>query len=226
MKNLKDYRNIELTLFIIANVLLFLVVHKIISFDTGAIPEATKVFSELFESAVLSTIAFGFILVTECLFTSGLKSKLLYLFGLLKQPGSTVFTKIKDKNPDTRFSFQAVKDKYPKLYEELPKDDKAKLRYENEQWYSIYNQNRDVSMIHHSQRDWLLFRDIYISALLMIVLYAIVALTDFVAFNGCYLGFLLAVFVITNIGANRKAARFTFNVIAYDLTKPAEKEKK
>jgi hypothetical protein len=226
MTNLKDYRDKELPLFIVANVLLFLVVHKIISFDMSNIPAATKVFAELFESAVLSAIAFGFILVTECLFTSGLKDKLLFLFGLFKQPGSTIFTKIMERNPDNRFSFQNVKDKYPKLYDELPKDNKAKLRYENEQWYSIYNQNRDVSMIHHSQRDWLLCRDIYISVLLMIVMYAIAALADFIAFNGCYLGFLIAVLVITNIGANRKAARFSFNVIAYDLTKPDEKEKK
>jgi len=225
MTNLKDYRDKELPLFIIANVLLFLIIHRIISVDTSNIPAATKVLSEFFNSVILSAIAFGFIHVTDCLFTSSFKEKLVYLFGLFKLPGSTVFTRIKDKNPDNRFSYQMVKDKYPKLYDELPPDDKARLRYENERWFSIYNQCRDVSMIHHSHRASLLCRDIYISMILMILMYLIVTLFKFVVFNKFYFLFLITMLVITNIGANRKAARFALNVIAYDLAKPAGKEK-
>lgn len=226
MTNLKDYRDKELPMFIIANVLLFLIVHKILYLDTTDISETAQVLSEVVESMVFSVIAFGFILVTECLFTSDFKAKLLYIFGLLSAPGNTIFTKIKDKNPDIRFSYQAVNAKYTKLYIEMPKDQKARFRYENEYWYSIYNQCRDASMIHHSQRDWLLCRDIYISALLLTIMYAIVVALNFISFNKLYFLFLVAMLVITNIGANRKAVRFAFNVIAYDLTKPQEKKGK
>ena len=223
MTNLKDYRDRELPLFIIANVLVFLIVHKFINIDISDVPGTTKVFSEIFSSAVLAVAAFGFILVTECLFTSLFKEKLLYLFGffgLLNLPGNTIFSQIKEKNPDKRFSFQTIKDKYPKLYENMPENGGTRLRYENERWYSIYSQCRDVSVIHNSQRDWLLCRDIYISALLMIVMYVIISILHFVEFNKMYLVFLVVTLIITNIGANRKAVRFAYNVIAYDLNKP------
>lgn len=223
MSNLKDYRDKELSLYVIANILLFLIVHKFISIDVNEIATETNVLSEIFASATLSAIAFGFIIVTECLFTSEFKGKLLYLFGILKQPGSTIFTKIKQKNPDNRFSYQTVKDKYPKIYDGLPKEIIKRQRYENEHWYSIYNQCRDTSMILHSQRDWLLFRDIYISTILMITIYVIALVINFVKFNEIYMIYLIIALATTNIGANRKANRFAFNVIAYDLTKPTEK---
>jgi hypothetical protein len=87
MKDLKDYREKELPLYIIANVLLFLVVHCFITVDANSFPKTTEVLAQVFVSGILSTIAFGFIIVTECLFTSNFKNNLLYLFGLLNLPG-------------------------------------------------------------------------------------------------------------------------------------------
>jgi len=225
MNNLKDYRDRELSLYIIANVLIFLIVHRFIRVDLTDIPAATKVLADVFSSVVFSAIAFGFILVVECLFTSEFKENLLYLFGLLKMPGSTIFSKIKNKDSDVRFSYQTLKEKYPELYEDLPADKKARLRYENEHWYSIYSQCRETSMIYYSQRDWLLCRDIFISTFLMIIMYAIVSILHFATFNPHYTTFLIILLVITAIGANRKAVRFAFNVIAYDLNRLPEKEK-
>jgi hypothetical protein len=60
----------------------------------------------------------------------------------------------------------------------------------------------------------------------MIIMYALTTALHFFEFNKVYFAFLVAVLVVTNFGANRKAARFAFNVIAYDLTKPVEKERK
>ena len=80
MKDVKDYRERELPLFIIANVLIFLIVHLFIKIDINDLPGSVEVLSEVFISAVLSVVAFGFILVVECLFTSGFKEKLIYFF--------------------------------------------------------------------------------------------------------------------------------------------------
>jgi len=226
MKDLKDYREKELPLYIIANVLLFLVVHSFITVDTNNFPKTTEVLAQVFVSGILSAIAFGFIIVTECLFTSNFKNNLLYLFGLFNLPGCTIFSKIKDKDSDNRFSYRKVAEKYPTLYENLPTEKKVRLRYENEKWYVIYNQIREVPMIHVSQRDWLLCRDIYISTLVMLGMYIVVTVLGFAEFNCNYLLFLIVMLAITNFGTNRKAARFAYNVIAYDINRFPEKEKK
>lgn len=203
--------------------LIFLIVHQFISIDTNELSDSTNVLSEIFVSTVLLAITSSFILVVECLFTNELKDKLSYLFsffGLLKLPGYTIFSKIKKRDNDNRFSHKHLMSKYPELYQNLPKEKKARERYENEQWYVIYSKNRDVPMVYNSQRDWLLCRDIYVSTLVIIGLYVVVVtIVGFTEINYPYLFFLIIMAVITNFGANRKANRFAYNVIAYDVSK-------
>jgi len=51
----------------------------------------------------------------------------------------------------------------------------------------------------------------------MLVLYLIIIAIKLVYFNPQYLVFLIIMLIVTNIGANRKAVRFAYNVIAYDI---------
>ena len=227
MKDLKDYREKELSLYIVANIIIFLVVHKFISINTDDTSKTVGILSQIFVASIFSVIAFSFTLVVECLFTSGFKTNLLYLFsffGLLYMPGYTIFTHIKNNNPDNRFSYMKVMEKHPEVYANLPSDKKERMRYENENWNVIYNQYRDVSMIHFSNRDWLLCRDIYISTLVFIGYYIILTMMKLVEINWQYLVFLLILAAVTNFGTNRKAVRFAYNVIAYDVSKPQNKE--
>ena len=224
MKDIKDYRERELPLFVLSNVLVFLIVHDFISINTNDIPASTKILSEVFSSAIFSAVAYGFILMVECLVTSGLKERLVYLFGVFSLPGYTIFSNIKKNNRDNRFSYKKLVEKHPDIYESLPSDKKAKRDYENEHWYAIYAKHRDAQMIRVSQRDSLLCRDIYISVLVMIGMYIITCLSKLVSFNFQYFLFLILMAIITNIGANRKAVRFAYNVIAYDLHDPQKKE--
>ena len=225
MKDLKNYREKELPLYIISNILIFLVVHQFIQIYTSDLYGSVELLSQIFASIVLSVIAFGLIFVIECLFTDELKRKLLYLFsffGKLNPPGYTIFSKIRDKDNDYRFTHKSLQEKYPLIYKNLPTNKKEQLRYENKEWYTIYNKIREVPMIHVSQRDYLLCRDIYISTLVILLLYTVVSALKLVNFNSHYLIFLIITSAITNIGANRKAKRFVYNVIAYDLSKPQE----
>lgn len=224
MKDVKDYRDRELPLFVIANVLVFLIVHNLVSIAADDIPGSTKVLSEVFSSAIFSAVAYGFILMIECLFTSGLKEKLVYLFGIFSLPGCTIFSDIQKKNRDNRFSYQKLLERYPAIYKGLPTEEKIRKGYENEHWYAIYAKHRDVQMVRVSQRDSLLCRDVFISVLAMIGMYIVTCLSKLVSFNFQYFLFLVLMAVITNIGANRKAARFAYNVIAYDLNNPQKKE--
>ena len=75
MKDLKNYREKELSLYIISCIMLFLVMHQFIIIDKNDLPNMAETISQIFVSTVLSAIAFGFILVTECLFTSAFKEK-------------------------------------------------------------------------------------------------------------------------------------------------------
>lgn len=227
MKDLKDYRERELSLFVIANVLLFLIAHDFIQIDINDLPGSLEVISQVFISAVLSVIAFGFILIVECLFTSKFKENLVYLFGFfgcLLLPGCTIFSAIKNKDNDNRFSYDKAAERYKDIYKKLPAEPGARQRYENERWYEIYAKHRDVQIIRSSQRDSLLCRDIYISVLVMIGMYIVTCLSKLVSFNFQYCIFLVLMAVITDIGANRKAVRFAYNVIAYDLNDPQKKE--
>lgn len=225
MKDIKDYRERELPLFVIANVLVFLIVHDLISININDIPGATKILSELFSSVIFSAVSYGFILTIECLFTSELKEKLVYLWGVFSLPGYTIFSDIKKKNRDNRFSYKKLAEKHPEIYEGLPSDKKIRKGYENENWYAIYAKHREAQMIRISQRDLLLCRDVYISVLAMIGMYIVTCISQLVSFNFPYVLFLFLMAVITNIGANRKAVRFAYNVIAYDLYEPQKKEK-
>lgn len=226
MNDLKNYREKELSLYIVSSVLIFLISHQFINVDASNIANSLSLLSQIFVSAILSVIAFGFIFVIECLFTSRFKEKLLYLFGLLNPPGYTIFSKIKENNYDKRFSHKKLIAKYPTIYEDMPKTKKERQDYENEKWYEIHNQVRDVSMIRLSQREWLLCRDIYISTLVMLVSYIVIVVLCLVEFNIYYLLFLVAMLIITNFGANRKANRFAYNVIAYDVNSPKERKEK
>ena len=78
MKDLKDYREKELSLYIIANILVFLVVHQFISINTDDTIQAVEILSQVFVVTIFSVITFSFTLIVECLFTSGLKANLLY----------------------------------------------------------------------------------------------------------------------------------------------------
>ncbi len=224
MKDIKDYRKKELPLFIIANFLIFLFVHLFKKIDVNDFTDSVEVLSEVFVTAVLSVVAFGFILVVECLFTSNFKKNLVYFFEILHLPGCTIFSDIKRKNSDNRFSYKKLEEKYSEVYKNLPIDKKERLDYENKQWYAIYAKHREAQIIISSQRDSLLCRDIYISTLVMIVIYIILILSNLVTFKFLYLLALIGLAIITNIGANRKAARFAYNVIAYDLNEQKEKE--
>jgi len=220
MKDLKDYRQREQAMYVIANALLFLVVHNLIEIKANMLTDIDRILSQLFSSTVFSVIAFGFIFVVECLFTSNAKEKLLYLFGLLSLPGCTIFSDVKKNNKDERFSYQSLADKHPTIYSNLPEDKKLRKKYENEQWYLIYSKIRAAPMIHSSQRDSLMCRDIFISTMVMLIIYIIVVVVCLVSFNVGYMLFLIAMLIITNIGANRKAVRFAYNVIAYDVSTP------
>lgn len=215
MNNIKEYREKEQKMYIIANIfvlILFSNISDVVSFQD----ERFDILIKLFDTALLSSIIYIFSFLTDSLFSSGLKMKLLYLTGHL--PGETIFSKLKNRNRDLRFSTGQLFEKYKEIYDSLPTDKKKKYQYENEHWYGIYNKHRDVSMIFVSNKDYLLCRDLYISTIIIFVCYAIsCSLIHVFEWNlGCII-YLIFMLLVTNISAHIKGRRFAINVLAYDL---------
>ena len=107
MNNLKDYRDKELKLYIIANIFLILAICNGESYT-----EADKVINyikNINEFLNLSLIL-GFLSIITFLFdsiySSNAKSKLLNIFGIIKEPGEKIFTKLLNNNyKDNRINF-------------------------------------------------------------------------------------------------------------------------
>lgn len=223
MKNIKDYREKELKLYIIANVLLILATSNIISYNQST--ESIEYFKTIIEILNISLIS-GFISIiaflSDSIYSNGMKSKLVNIFGLIKQPGEKVFSDIFKGCKDIRIEKNDALNSYGNIksrIDELEGKSKEKRKYENSQWYKIYHKYRNEEMIFVSNRDYLLCRDIFISTVSIMILYiSFTLIFKIIKFSSIYFICLLVLLVISNISCHLKAKRMVFNVIAYDLS--------
>lgn len=217
MSDMKDYREKELKMYILACILLLICLTKEYSFqiETG---ENILAISDLIDTALVSGSIYIFAYISDALFSSKIKDKIVSLFGLIKKPGYTIFSDIEKDNIDDRFLKEEALKYYKDIYENMPKDNKKAYLYQNEKWYKIYSKIRDVSMIHTSNRDYLLCRDMFFSTISLAVLYTLSVVLDLFVFNKIYVLFLITMFFMNLAATHIKAKRFAYNVIAYDLT--------
>lgn len=218
MNNLKDYREKELTWYVITNVSILILLSGMFIIDISKDGiELFKLILDILNTTIIFAVIFCFILVTDSLFSSKIKLSLLYVC-FSRLPGETIFSDMRSKNIDERFTKEQAITKYSQIYENLPTILKERYRFENSKWYSIYNKHRDVTMIAISNRDYLLCRDIYFSTLSMIVLYALLTFAfNILVLDYRYILYLFAMLVLTNIATRYKGKRFVCNVIAIDI---------
>lgn len=221
---MKDYREKELKMYILACVLLLICLTKgySIQLETG---EKIVAISAVIDTTLASGCIYMFVYISDALFTSSIKDKLVSLFGLIKKPAYTVFSDIEKKTVDDRFLRIEAITRYENVYSNMPDDKKQAELYQNANWYKIYSQNRDVSMIYASNRDYLLCRDMFISTISLSVLYIISIMVKLFEFNVFYILFLIAMLCVNLLTTHIKARRFVYNVIAYDLTNRDDKHR-
>ena len=213
---MKDYREKELKMYILACVLLLICLTKGYSMkmETG---EKIVAISAVIDTTLASSCIYMFVYILDALFSSGIKDKLVSLFGLIKKPAYTVFSNIQKNDMDGRFlKTEAIK-QYQDIYANMPEDKKAAGIYQNANWYKIYSKHRDVAMIYSSNRDYLLCREMFISTISLSVLYMISIITKLFEFNAFYILFLATMLLVNLLTTHIKARRFVYNVIAYDL---------
>lgn len=213
--NIKDYREKELKMYVIACILLFIsLTQNFIIYDIKSVELVSKILNISIISSSIYLISF----VADSLFSSQFKEKLVYVFGICKKPGCEVFTSILKKNNDNRISAIKANECYKDIYEKMPKEAEQKKDYQNNCWYTIYSSHRTVKMIEISHRDFLLCRDIYCMNYILIVFYVFGWVTGILEFSKYFLYFFGLMIFCTNIACRIKAKRFVWNVIAYDLS--------
>ena len=224
LEDIKDYREKELKQYVVANVLLFLIIHGILDFKSTSNVELVQQIISVIGVTLLSSVVYIFTLLIDNLISDKLKVMLMNFY-FMCLPGEKIFTLISEKNQDVRFTKEEAIDKYSEIYDNIDKQTDRK-KYENREWYKIYNKYRSRPMIFMSNREYLLMRDMYISTLALSLIYISLSLIFmWIKFNMGFGLYLLILILVTNIASHIKAKRFVFNVIAMDLTENVKEEK-
>lgn len=224
LKNIKDYRENELKYYVIANLLVCLLMHGILNSDVYSLKLYQQIIS-LLGVTILSSVIFIFTLLTDSMISSDVKTKLtkLYFFRLY---GSKIFSEIVKNNKDNRFLTERALEKYKDIYSNMPKEKSKKAKFENDEWYQIYDKHRVAPMVFISNRDYLLMRDMYISTIILLTMYLISTfLFSWFNLNIEYVLYLLVMISCTLIATHIKSKRFVCNVIAFDLNEEKKEDK-
>ena len=216
MNNIKDYREKELKSYIIGNILLLLGYSgKLHDLITWGIDNSFNALEIIVESALLSSVLYIYVFIMDSIISGEMKFFICYL-GVEKKPGYTIFTEMKRNLKDDRFSQDDVLDKYKEVYENMP--EKNRKKYENVNWFRLYNGCKNESKVYTSHRDYLLCRDLCVSSVLIFIVYLIlVFLFNVFCFSWRICVFFLIEVLVTNIAMRVKGTRFAYNVIAVDI---------
>lgn len=221
--NIKDYRNKELLWYMVAQIFIIVIFQNpcLLKFNLNDWQETTiKVITSTVFSSIISVLSFVF----DAMFSDELKYKLLY-FGM-SRPGETIFEDIKNRHSDFRYTKEKALQVYKEIYDNLPESQINKKMYENNKWYQIYANHRNVPMIFNSHREYLLCRDIYFATIIIIAFYVLItALINDISFSWKLLVLETAFLICSNIAARQRGKKFVANVIAYDLQEKENKKK-
>jgi len=215
---MKNYRDSELKSYVIAAILIyFITVNGISGLLKQEDISILQLVIELLNIAIISSSIYAFVFVLDSVYGSDLKRKLVFLF--TDEPGQIIFEVIKKNKNDIRFSNTDVEKYYENIYSHMPQDKNKKKTYQNQQWYRIYHQYRDIEMVTTSAKDFRLCRDIFISTINIFIIYFILCIiSEIVEFNKYYIGFLITMIIISNIATKNKGKRWVYNVIAHDIS--------
>lgn len=222
MQNIKNYMEKEVPMLMLCHILFLIYLLKI--FDVSTLYndnlDMVELLITILNSTIFSSILYILTIILDGTISSVSKDNLLYLFRLCKKPGENVFSEIKTKDNDSRFTYCDIKKKYSHIYDNMPQEKKVRYKYENKEWYKIYSKYREQSMVFYSQREYLMFRDMYILNILLTIIYILFSYCfNLISFDIRYVLYLVVFIIIFNIVARKKAKRFVFNVIAIDVEK-------
>ena len=112
MENIKDYRNKELTWYIIANILILFCMLSGFNLNiTSEVSSTAEIVNKVLGISVFSGIIYVFVFILDSIFDSTTKKYIVNL--KFKLPGQVVFSNLKNKKyKDIRFTLEDVENKY------------------------------------------------------------------------------------------------------------------
>lgn len=215
MKNLKDYTKDELAKYVLVNCIILLLISGELHIDISQASNAVDILGgKLFVDAVIVFIMYIYTFILNSMISDGCRKKMLWFCSPL--PGETVFKEISETSMDKRFTSEKAMQIFSRIYEEIEKieGEENRRRYENQEWYKIYSEIKEESMVFYSNREYLLLRDMYISTWFMTGISIILYFCGWIQMTICSIGFLAGLLFITNIAARQKSRRFVYNVVA------------
>lgn len=220
---MKEYRKKELVAYVVGNALLILMITG--AFDDFYLADSKGVsiiVRVLLESVLPVTVLYTYVLIADSIVPSKIKDAIVYL--PCGAPGSRIFSIIRNKKGDKRFSSEEARNQYSDIYkkiDEIGEKTNQSKEIQNTEWYAIYRQHADEGSICTAQQDFLMVRDMSSMTILIILLYLFISLsTDYLLFSCKMIVTLLSEFLITWIAAKSKAMTFALNVIANDIHHP------
>ena len=220
-KNIKDYRQKELCVYVIVNILMIIYESGMLDIIISILQESIilKVAQIILGSTALYTILYLCIIIADSIIPGKWKMKFIWLFS--EMPGEVIFTKIREQNNDKRFTANGVLQKYNNVYDVIDTEtDKQKIReFQNANWYKIYQDNENKPQVFNAHREFLLFRDMSVLTIFIIIGTSIFYLYNTYTMH-CWVFIILIIeLCITWLIARSKGRRFVYNVIAVDLAK-------
>ncbi len=211
MNNIKDYKSKELVYLAISNLLIW----SYFNIDNLSTVDIS-VMSTLLEATIMFGAIQMIVFILDAIYSDKAKNRLIWAKQCL--PGEVVFSKVIPEHEDIRIDNEIVKKEYLDIYKNMPSALKDKKKYENREWYKLYNKYEQNSKVYFSQREWLLCRDIYVGYFTSLVCYLLLQVAvDKQNISFEFIGYLLIMLIISNIAARIKSERFVLNVIAVDL---------
>lgn len=216
--NIKDYKNKEINMYILGVIFLYLCISNSFNLDNNNMINV----NQLINTTLSSGIIYLFTYLSDAMISSYFKDKIIYLFGIIKKPGEWIFSNIKHNCKDDRIYSEKANQKYKDIYLNMPKEKNKRKKYENSEWYAIYSNYRNETMIEISNREYLMTRDLVFVTISMLIIYIALCVLNIFYWSFTFIIILLILLIINTISANIKAKRFVYNVIAIDLTKTSK----
>lgn len=220
MRNLKDYTKDELAKYVLVNCIVLLLISGDLKMDAAQTFNAVDLLGgKLFNVAVIVFIMYIYTFILNSMISDVCRKRLVWFRSPM--PGEVIFKEIRESSVDKRFTSEKVRQVFSEIYSEAERFEREENRreYENQEWYRIYSEIKEDSMVFYSNREYLLLRDMYISTWFMALISALLCLCGMIHMSVGSMGFLLALLIFTNMAARQKGRRFAYNVIAVYIGK-------
>lgn len=226
---MKEYRDKELKNLMFLLLFLFLIWCTPIfnDIDINTSYDKYHILLNTVESALVSATLSCATVLFDCLISPNLKDKLVGLF-FIPRSGETIFSYLREgKIKDPRFFTVDAVVFYADIIQSLPGGKTERHKFENTEWYQIYQRHQKNGQISQSQRDYLMCRDLYIEALGFLIVYilAICVFPSIIVFSRKFLIAEISLAIAFNICAHLKMKRFVTTVIAVDIAKQRNDKK-